>query len=181
MRYGREVTCALPSGTKISKGIRDQEPKICFGAGKTPGNLQITSLNSSMAAGVHSGRFKSNVMPRRCLGRRYQTRSDETRCSRVKLLSRAGEGEAVAAVAARKGSEMAATSGAFAGGWTAGALLVPRKTAMGATFNGTWATPRRSPGSKSVAPLLGRTCRPKAAKCCSAQEERPAGAAFRRQ
>ena len=49
---------------------------------------------------------------------------------------------------------MAATLGAFVGGETAGALFVLWKTAMGARINGAWATPRMSPGSRSVALYL---------------------------
>ena len=54
----------------------------------------------------------------------------------VKRSSRAGEGEAVAAAAARERSEMAATSGAFVDKETAGALFVLCKTEMGARING---------------------------------------------
>ena len=70
----------------------------------------------------------------------------------------------MAAAAAREASEKAATSDAFVGGETAGALFVRWKTAMGAHINGAWATPRRSPGSMPVVPLIWRTCRPEAAK-----------------
>ena len=64
---------------------------------------------------------------------------------------------------------MAITSGALVGGETAGALFVLWKTAMGARINGAWETPRRSPGSRSVAALMGRTCCPETAKCSSAR------------
>ena len=136
MRCGREVAGALPSGTEISNGIREQEPKSVLELEKTSGHSQRTSPSSSIAAGVHSGLCKSKVISRRCLGRRCQTRRNETVCLGVKLSSRAGEGEAVAAAAAREGSEMVATSGAFAGGETVGALFVLWKTAMGARING---------------------------------------------
>ena len=106
--------------------------KIRLGAEKTTGNSQRTSPSSSMAAGVHSGLYKSKVMSRRCLGRRCQTRKTDTHCSGVKRSSKTDEGEAVAAAAAREGSEMTATSGTFLGGETAGALFVPWKMAMGA-------------------------------------------------
>ena len=75
----------------------------------------------------------------------------------------------------REGSGMAATSGAFVGGETAGALFVLWKTAMGARINGAWATPRRSPGSRSVAPMMGRTCRHEAAKLSSARRRSDCG------
>ena len=73
---------------------------------------------------------------------------------------------------------MAATSGAFVGGETAGALFILWKTAMGARIK-VWATAKESPGSRSVAPLKGRTCRPDAAKCYSARR-RSGWAAVRR-
>ena len=34
MQWGREVTCAVPTGTEILKGIREQQPKIRFGSVK---------------------------------------------------------------------------------------------------------------------------------------------------
>ena len=58
-----------------------------------------------MAAGVHRGLRESNVRSRRCLGKRCQTRRNETICSRVKRLSSAGKSEAVDAAAAIEGSE----------------------------------------------------------------------------
>ena len=85
----------------------------------------------------------------------------------------------MAAAAVREGSEMAATSGAFVDGETAGARFVRQKTAMGARTNGAWATPRRSPGSRSVALMVGRTCRPEAANVLR-QNDGPAGVDFRR-
>ena len=73
MRCGREVTGALPPGTEISKGIREQEPKSVLELEKTTGNSQRSSPSSSMAAGVYSGLCKSKVFSRRCLGRPCQT------------------------------------------------------------------------------------------------------------
>ena len=40
VRYGREVTGALPGGTEILKGIREQEPKSVFDVEKTSWNSQ---------------------------------------------------------------------------------------------------------------------------------------------
>ena len=68
--------------------------------------------------------MKPKDISRRCLGKRCQTRRNETLCSGVKCSSRAGEGEAVVAAAAREGSEIITTSGAFVDGETAGALFV---------------------------------------------------------
>ena len=62
---------------------------------------------------------------------------------------------------------MAATPGAFVGGETAGALFVLLKTATDARINGAWATSKRSTASRSVAPLMGKPCRPEAAKYSS--------------
>ena len=62
MRCGWEVTGALPSGTEISKGSREQEPTPVLELEKTPGTSQRTSPSSSMAAGVHSGLCKSKVV-----------------------------------------------------------------------------------------------------------------------
>ena len=41
MRWGQEVTGALPSGTEISKGIKEQEPKSVFEV-NTSGNSYST-------------------------------------------------------------------------------------------------------------------------------------------
>ena len=43
MRCGREVAGALPSGTEMSKGCRDQEPNSVLELEKTSGNSQRTS------------------------------------------------------------------------------------------------------------------------------------------
>ena len=53
--WGREVTGALPSGTEISKGIREQEPKYVLGLEKTSEKLQRTSPSFSIAKRVQPG------------------------------------------------------------------------------------------------------------------------------
>ena len=73
------------------------------------------------------------------------------------------------AAAVRQESETAATSGTSVDGERTGALFVRWKTSMGAHVNGARATPRRSPGSRSAVPTMGRTCRPEATKCSSAK------------
>ena len=52
MRWGREVTGALPSGTEISEGIKEQDPKSVFEVENTSGNSQRTSPSCSIAGGV---------------------------------------------------------------------------------------------------------------------------------
>ena len=42
MRWGWEVTGALPSETEISEGIKEQDPKPVFEVENTSGNSQST-------------------------------------------------------------------------------------------------------------------------------------------
>ena len=49
MRLGLEVTGALPSGTDISKGIKEQDPKSVFEVENTSGNSQSIRSSCSMA------------------------------------------------------------------------------------------------------------------------------------
>ena len=77
MRWGRQVTGALPSGTEISKGINSQDSKSVFEVENTSGNSQSTSLSYSMAGGVQPGSCKSNEISRRWDGSRAQTRKNE--------------------------------------------------------------------------------------------------------
>ena len=111
------VAGALPSGTEISKGIREQEPKTVLDVEQTSGISLSTSLSGLMAKGVRSGSCKSNSIARKCGGRRAHTRRNEARRSGTKRPSRAGEGEAVdvATAAARGESETAKPCGTVVG------------------------------------------------------------------
>ena len=53
--WGREVTGALPPGTELSKGIRQQEQNSVLDLEKTPAKSQRTSPSSSIARGVQPG------------------------------------------------------------------------------------------------------------------------------
>ena len=99
MRWGQEVTGALPSGTEISKGITEQEPKPVFEVENTSRNSQGTSPSGSMAEEVHPGSCKSNPISRRCGGRRAQTRKNEKRWFWFNRSSSAGEGDGTAVAA----------------------------------------------------------------------------------
>ena len=55
MRWGLETIGALPLGTEISKGIKEQEPKSVFEVENTQGNSKSTS------PGCSSGRYVSPV------------------------------------------------------------------------------------------------------------------------
>ena len=127
---------------------------------------QRTLPSSSMTAGVHSGPCKPNgfaQMPRRVVPDAQER--NPLFGSQTLEQGRRGRGRGCSCY--ERGSEMAATSGAFVGGEMAGALFVLGKTAMGAHINRAWATPRRLPGSGSVTPLMERTFCPEAVKCSS--------------
>ena len=79
LRWGREVTGALPVGTEISKGIKEQDPKSVFEVENTSGYSQSKSPSCSMAGGVQPGSCKSNAISRRCGDSRAQTRRNEER------------------------------------------------------------------------------------------------------
>ena len=79
MRSDRDVTGALPCGTEISKGIKEQDPKSVFEVENKSGNSQSTSPSCSMVVGVHLGSCKSNAISRRCGGSQAQTRKNEER------------------------------------------------------------------------------------------------------
>ena len=79
MRWGLEVTGALPSGIEISNGIKEQDQKSVFEVENTSRNSQSTSPSCSMAEGVHPGSCTPNVISRRCGGSRAQTRKNEER------------------------------------------------------------------------------------------------------
>ena len=59
------MTGELPSGTEISNGIKEQDPKSVFEV-NTSGNSQNISPSWSMAEGVHPGSCRSNAISRRC-------------------------------------------------------------------------------------------------------------------
>ena len=92
MRWGREVTGALPTGTEILKGIKEEDPKSVFEVDNTSGNSQSTSPSCSMAGGVQPGSCKSNAISRKWGGSRAQTRKNEERWSGFNRSSSAGEG-----------------------------------------------------------------------------------------
>ena len=79
MRWGREVTGALPSGTEVSKGIKERDPKSVFEVKNISVNSQNTSPSYSMAEGVHPGSCKSNEISLRCGCSGAQTRKNEER------------------------------------------------------------------------------------------------------
>ena len=55
IRSGREVTLVKPSGTEISKGVREQEPKSVLDYEKTSAKTKRTLPSFSIANGVQSG------------------------------------------------------------------------------------------------------------------------------
>ena len=73
------MTGALPSGIEISKGIRKQDPKSVFEVENTSGKAQSASSNCLMATGPQPGAFKSNAIPRRCVGSRAQMHQNAER------------------------------------------------------------------------------------------------------
>ena len=91
-RWGREVTGALPSGTDISNGIKEQEPKSFFEVENTSGTSQSTSPSCSMPGGVQQRSCKSNAISRRWGSSRAQTRNNEERRPVFNRSSSAGEG-----------------------------------------------------------------------------------------
>ena len=55
IQWGREVTGALPSGTEISKGIREQAPKSVLDLDNTSAESQRTPLSCLIARGASLG------------------------------------------------------------------------------------------------------------------------------
>ena len=55
IRWGREVTGALPSGTEVSKGIQEQGPKSVLDFDITSTKSQRASPSCSLANEVKSG------------------------------------------------------------------------------------------------------------------------------
>ena len=100
------MTGALPSGTKISKGIEEPDPKSVFEVENTSGNSQSTSPSCSMAGGVQPGSCKSNAMSRRWGGSRTRTRKNEERWSGFNRSSSAGEGGVTAEAASPVSGEL---------------------------------------------------------------------------
>ena len=96
MRWGREVTGALPFGTEISKGLREQDPRPIFEVGNTSGKSQSTSLSCLMVGGSQPGPCKSNAISRRCGGSRAQTHRNAERWAGFKRSISAGEGSGTA-------------------------------------------------------------------------------------
>ena len=78
MRWGREVTGALASGTEISKGMKEPHTKSVFEVDNASGNSQSTSPSCYMAGGVQPGSCKSNEISRGCGGRRARTRKTKS-------------------------------------------------------------------------------------------------------
>ena len=64
----------LSGGTVILKGIRKHESGSILDMEKTSGNSLITSLKSSITNEDQPAPWRSNVMSRRCSGRRSQRR-----------------------------------------------------------------------------------------------------------
>ena len=82
----------LPSGTEISKGIKEQDPNSVFEVENTSGKSRKTSPNCSMAGGSQPGPCKSNAISRRCGGSRAQTRRKAERWVVLKRSFSADEG-----------------------------------------------------------------------------------------
>ena len=162
------MTGALPSGTEISKGIKEQEPKSVFEVENTSGNSQSTSPNCAMTGGVQPGSCMSNAISRRWGGSRAQTRKNEERWSEFNRFSNVDEG-AVTAVPASPVSGELLTAETWSSvnwpGWGSETWVACRKAPSGTPKSGAWATPTRSPGSRSVTPVKGNSCRPEATKC----------------
>ena len=171
------MTGALPSGTEITKGIREQEPKSVLDLEKTSAKLQRTSPSCSIAKGVQPGPRRSKATARRCDGSHSQTRRNEACCSGVRRSSRAGEREAVAATATRGGA-VTPEAGVTPCGSEKGPEGRPTccKACNGTLMSGAWATPGRSPGSRFDTPTRGITCHPEATKCSSSKGKSDWGA-----
>ena len=106
MRWGLEVTGALPSGIEISNGIKEQDQKSVFEVENISGNSQSTSPSWSMAEGVHPGSCKLNAISRRCGGSPAHTRKIEDRWSWFNRSSSAGEGDITAEAASPVAGEL---------------------------------------------------------------------------
>ena len=92
MRLGRDVIGALPSGTEISKVIREQDAKSVFEVENTSGTSQIMSSSCSMAGGSQPGPRMPNAISRRCGGCRAHTHRNAERSAGFKRSITTGEG-----------------------------------------------------------------------------------------
>ena len=171
------MTGALPSGTEISKGIKEQEPKSVFEVENTSGNSQSTSPSCAMTGGVRPGSCRSNAISRRCGGRRSQTLKNEERWSEFNRLSSVGEGAVTVSASPVSGELLTAEtwpSGNWPG-WGSETSVACRKAPSGTLKSGAWATPTRSPGSRSATPVNGSNCRPEATKCSCVERKLDCG------
>ena len=128
-----------------------------------------------MAEGVHPGSCKSNAISHRCGGSRSQTRKNEERWSCFSRSSSAGEGHVAAEAASPVAGELVPAESwrsAVWPGWGSAAWSACCRAFSGTRKSGAWATPTRSPDSRSATPVKGSTCRPEATKC-SCIEKRP--------
>ena len=155
MRSGGDRSAALRN--RISKGIKEQEPKSVFEVENTSGNSPSTSPNCAMTEGVQPGSCKSNAISRRWGGRRAQTHKNEERWSEFNRLSSVGE-VAVTAVPASPVSGERLTAKTWSSvnwpWWDSETSVTCRKALSGTLKSGAWATPTRSPGSRSATPCL---------------------------
>ena len=168
MRWGREVTGALPSGTDISKGIREHDPKSVFEVENTSEKSQSTSPSCSMVGGSQPGSCKSNAISRRCGGSRAQTRRNAERWAGFKRSISVGEGGGTAGAIPSASVELATAETWLSEvwpGWGPAAWMGCCKAPSGMRKSGASATPTRSPGSRSATRIKGSTCRPEATKC----------------
>ena len=148
--------------------MKEQDPKSVFEVENTSGNSQSTSPSCPMAGGVQPRSCKSNAISRRWGGSRVQTHKNEERWSGFNRSSSAGEGGVTAEAASPVSGELV-TAETWQSvnwpGWGSAAWVACCKAPSGTLKSGAWATPTRSPGSRSATPNKGSNCRPEATKC----------------
>ena len=113
-------------------------------------------------------RKTTSKLPRRCGGSRAQTHKNEERWSGCNRFNSAGEGDVTAKAALPlSGGLVTAESwqSTMWSGWGSASWVACCMAPCGTRRSEAWATPPRSPGSRSATPVKGGTRRPEARKC----------------
>ena len=156
MRCGLDVAGAFPSGTEITKGINEPEPKSDLDFEKTSGNSERTAVrwphgsNPCREGQTPPSADATANVPRREGTKRAIAGSDAQAVqARARRELRGGEAET---------AEIEGTSDSPEG--RLGARLSCCKTSSGTLSGGAWATARISPGSRAANPNEGKNLPP---------------------
>ena len=150
------------------EGHQGARPKVRIRGGEHIGKFAERITQVLDGRGVQPGSDKSNAISRRWGGSRAKTRKNEERWSEFNRSSSAGEGDVTAEAASPVSGELITAEiwqSTNWPGWGSEAWVACCKAPSGTLKSGAWATPTRSPGSRSATPVKGSSCRPQATKC----------------